>query len=214
MKQWKLLPLICGAWVVAWYPSWAIEKRFLEIPGAHDSTVTFDLDTVQIIQPGRFTVVSTEIDNPEVMQFRLNVLEHLRTHCAHAEGKYPAPPELFTLGRPDIAVADIEVAHVSGSKFARWFYPYLLLSPTLENYEILFCDGESNYFEMRTLIANGSRHKDVYDCRRGLYGMMHDENDPTSALLIVVPEGSYLFDYYVAVCRAVTHEEPYLPQKH
>jgi hypothetical protein len=84
----KLSPLICTIWLVASCPSWAgdQENRFLEIPGkAH--TLTFDLDTVQFISPGRFTIMSTEIDNPDVMKFELKTLSTLSSYCSGVRSK-------------------------------------------------------------------------------------------------------------------------------
>jgi hypothetical protein len=41
------------------------DRRFIEFPGGIDTT-TYDLNTVQIIQPGRFTIVSAAIDSPDL----------------------------------------------------------------------------------------------------------------------------------------------------
>ena len=51
----KLIPLACAAWLVASCPCWASENgdRFLEFSRDSD-TLTYDLSTVQMIQPGRF----------------------------------------------------------------------------------------------------------------------------------------------------------------
>ena len=46
--------------------------------------MTYDLDTVQVVQPGRFAVIETTIDNPDVMRFELKVLGTLRPYCARA----------------------------------------------------------------------------------------------------------------------------------
>ena len=51
-------------------PSSGQAGRFLESSGSGDTT-TFDLNTVQKMQPGRFTIISTSIDEPDVMKFRL-----------------------------------------------------------------------------------------------------------------------------------------------
>ena len=55
--QMKLLPLICATMLVASCPSWASDQqgRFLEVEDDYGvDTTTFDLSTVQMIQPGRF----------------------------------------------------------------------------------------------------------------------------------------------------------------
>jgi hypothetical protein len=57
-------------------PSSAIEMadRFLELSTDRDTT-TYDLSTVQIIVPGKFTVIKTTIDDPDVMTLELTALE-------------------------------------------------------------------------------------------------------------------------------------------
>jgi hypothetical protein len=81
----KSFILICMIWLVASCPTWVSDqdKRFLEFPNKKD-TVTYDLNTVQIIQPGKFTVIETTIRNPDVIKFELKVLDTLRTYCARA----------------------------------------------------------------------------------------------------------------------------------
>jgi hypothetical protein len=37
--------------------------------------------------------------------------------------------------------------------------------------------------------------------------------DPSKAMLGPVPLGTLALEYYQSVCRAVTHEEPYVPKK-
>jgi hypothetical protein len=105
----KLSPLICIMWLIACCPSWARDQkeRFLEIPN-DKTTVTFDLNTVQIIHPGRFTIIETEIDNPDMMRFELKVLAVLRTYCARAAGQYAAPADLLMLGPPDMPVKKLK----------------------------------------------------------------------------------------------------------
>jgi hypothetical protein len=102
--------------------SWAVDqdKRFVEIPSAN-SVHSFDLTTVQMIQSGRFAVVGTTVDNPDVMKLKLKVLATLRTFCGKPAGKYPAPADVFTLGPPDLPVESIEVgvsqSELSGKKY-------------------------------------------------------------------------------------------------
>src|SRR5277367_616052 len=61
----KSARLACVAWLVASCPSWADsqEDRFVEFKYV-DATTTYDLSTVQMIAPGRFTIISTRIDDP------------------------------------------------------------------------------------------------------------------------------------------------------
>jgi len=62
--------------------------RFVEYSMPDGSTQTFDLATVQIIVPGRFTVIGTTIDNPDVMKLKLMTLNTLRPFCERSTGKY------------------------------------------------------------------------------------------------------------------------------
>jgi hypothetical protein len=202
----KLLPLICAIWLIASYPLWAgdQEKRFLEFPRSGDTT-TFDLNTVQIIQPGIFTIIGTTIDNPDVMKFRLRALDVVRSYCGRPVGRYPAPADLLTLGSPDKPVESIEVRNNS----VQWNYPY----ERVRGGEILLCNRPSDYTEARSLITNVTRDKYLYDCKRGVYGaFLHESDDLTKAMTAFPPKGSIIFKYYLSVCQAVTHEAPYVPE--
>ena len=125
----KLSPLICTIWLVASCPSWAgdQEKRFLEFPSGIDTT-TFDLTTVQMVQPGRFTIISTTIDDLDVMKFELTVLDTLRAYCTRPDGKYPAPAKLLALGPPDMPIKSIEVRNQNQTRTVEWDYPYKRLA--------------------------------------------------------------------------------------
>jgi hypothetical protein len=219
----KSLPVIIAIWLVASCPSWAgdQETRFLEFPGGNDTT-TYDLNTVQLIQPGRFTIVSTAIDNPDVMKFKLNVLDTLRTYCARADGKYPAPANIFTLGPPDMPVQSIDVGS-NPTNFAKrilWFYPYRRLAVSMDHgleqtFDVLSCKQGSEKEDMASwnMITNGTRQKILFDCKRGVTGYFFlDEKNEQPTLTGIVPKGTQVFEEYLSVCRAVTHEAPYLPE--
>jgi len=232
----KLLPLICTIWLVASCPSWASdqEKRFLEVPSANGKTTIFDLNTVQIIQPGKFTILTTVIAKPDVMKLELKTLDTLRTYCARPDGQYPAPADLLTLGPPDMPVMNIEVksgeiksaGKLYQTKEASWSFPYSMLAVVFESgdkshvfpYRTFFrCKNifqpEANeYSEVRRLIMNGLQTKKLYDCRRGLDGNFVDEKDDfTKANMGPVSKGTFAFEFYLSVCQAVTHEAPYVP---
>jgi hypothetical protein len=232
----KPLSLICTIWLVASCPSWAgdQEKRFLEFPNGRDTT-TFDLNTVQIVQPGKFTIMSTTINNPDVMKLELKALATLRTYCGRADGEYPAPSDVFTLGPPDMPVERIEVKsgqHKSGDKIyqtkhASWSFPYVRLALNtgrgqdggLEQYpssfhcKNIFNTEDEAYWESRALIMNGIQSKHLYDCKRGLEGdFAGRQDDPTTkAFTHFMSNGSIAFNFYRSVCQAVTHEAPYVP---
>src|SRR5262249_33767409 len=149
------------------------QNRFVEIPARYH-TLTYDLDTVQFITPGKFTIISTAIDDPDVMKFELNALDIFRKYCTRPDGKYPAPAELPQLGPPDdLPVEEVEVRRDSAHSFkgVSWRYPYRRLLP--KNVGWLTCqrkgETESNlYWEQHNLIANGVQDKEIFDCKRGL----------------------------------------------
>ena len=92
----KIVPLIFVAWLSASYSSWAVEdqNRFIELPD-DNNTETYDLNTVQMIAPGRFTIIKTTIANPDVMKLEVTALGTLQSYCARPDGAYPAPAELL-----------------------------------------------------------------------------------------------------------------------
>jgi hypothetical protein len=229
----KLYPLICAVSLTASWPSLASDQdnRFIEFPNAR-TTVTYDLSTVQMILPGKFTIISTSIDNPDVMKLELEVLSTLRTYCGRPDGKYPAPADVFTLGRPDMPVQNIEVkskqSELAGKiypfKVVSWSYPYLKLAqkfqehPEQQQIAFLTCkqggkaEGEL-YSEHRTSIVNGVRFKELFDCKRGMTGaFLSDDDDPSKAISGFVKSGTYEAQYYRGVCHRVTHELPYEPK--
>src|SRR3974377_1519425 len=69
-------------------------ERFVEVsecclPG---KTRIYDLQTVHMIQPGRFTILRTQIDEGDLMTLELKVLDTLRRdYCKRPDGKYPPP---------------------------------------------------------------------------------------------------------------------------
>jgi hypothetical protein len=229
----KLSPLIFAIWLVASSPSWAgdQDERFVEFPGPSGKTQTYDLSTVQMIQPGRFTIIGTSIDNADVMKLELKVLDTLRTYCGRPDGKYPPPVDVFTLGPPDLPVESIEVKSdqrpVAGKtnpyKVVLLSYPYTRLGHSRQgkiepDLGYLVCKQASEteselYEEHRSSIMNGFRSKELFDCKRGLAGVFHrDEDDPAKATTYVVRPDTYAYRYYLGVCRRVMHELPYLPE--
>jgi hypothetical protein len=148
----------------------AEQDRFIEFPGDND-TMIYDLSTVQMIQPGRFTVVSTTIDNPDVMRLELQALAALKTYCARPDGQYPAPADLLTLGPPDMPVKSIEVESHKAyqTRTVEWFYPYKRLAYKFESglqerfSTVIYCespkvsaaDAKRQNLESRSVITNG-----------------------------------------------------------
>ena len=79
-------------------------------------------------------------------------------------------------------------------------------------------DTENEYqnhiIETRSVIMNGIRTKELFDCKRGQVGIFvgQENNDPEKAMTYFVRPATRMFRYYFGVCYRVTHEEPYTPE--
>jgi hypothetical protein len=221
----KRLSLASVAWLVASCPSWANsqEERFVEFRYV-SATTTYDLSTGQMITPGRFTIISTRIDTPDVMQFELKVTDTLSAYCTRHRGKYPPPLDFLTLGPADMPLEDIEVARSMVAPVVVWRYPYKRLAIVTtggldEGIGMAFCkgnpDSEQAQMDHRSGIMNGSRRKEIFDCQRGVSGFFLAENDKKPLFTGIVSNQSSILpplDVYARVCYGVTHEVPYLPK--
>jgi hypothetical protein len=186
--------------------SWAAQDEwFVEFPdiGHGGRTLLYDLRTVQTIQPGRFTIVSTWIDDADMMAFELKALDTLRTYCKSPDGKYPPPTNVFTMGSPDLSVNDIEVQTKNPGrkdeyKIASWDYPYKRIAieerdGTFFQMKLYleckrqFRDPLESYLEKRAEITNGERARQLFDCKRGLHAFTGvpfiDGREPSAALM-------------------------------
>ena len=128
--QMSLSPLIFSILLTVAWPSLAADQsgRFVEFQGL-GKTPTYDLNTVKVMQPGRFTVMETTIDDADVMKLELKVLDALRSYCKRSDGHYPPPSDFLTLGSPDMQIKAIDVVTYSPpiagtSKAVYWYYPY------------------------------------------------------------------------------------------
>lgn len=202
------------------------QSRWVELEHG-DTTITYDLTTVQMLDPGRFTIISKSQDHPDIIQFRLTVLKTLKSFCGRPDGEYPPPPELFTLGPPDMLIEKIEVkTQKTGSvpfKNAVWRLPYRRLAlnyPTGPQEYVSFfdCEGpavksiDHEYNGMKSLIMNGSAAKELYDCRHGILGLFLNTDDPSStAITSNNITGAYLAAY-VRLCATVVGGLPYMPK--
>jgi hypothetical protein len=194
---------------------------------------------VKDIQPGRFTIVSTLIDDANRMAFELKALDTLRTYCKGPDGKYPPPTDVFTLGPPDLPVKSIEVktknyeslpSRKDQYKTASWYYPYKRLATeeldgTFHQWEFyLVCKyGHQDEWELfkdkQAEITNGERARQLFDCKRGLHDFFGvpfiDGEEPSAELMQkmmhpqLVRPGNQL---YRDICLPVTHETPYSPE--
>ena len=166
--------LVCALWLFLSSPLQAEEKRFLETRGPTGATEIFDLASVQMIAPGRFTIQNISLDDVDVMKFKLGVLSAQRELCERAApGKYRPREDVFRLGSPDLPVSDFEVTQNSpGVKIVQWSYPYKRLASGESSQSIGFlkCGKAEDFLDAMKSITNGSRTKYLYDCKRGLGG--------------------------------------------
>ena len=210
-------------------PSRAQEGVPPQVPPAHqpaasrwvelrysDDTVTYDLETIRMIQPGRFTVLSTTVDLPEVMRFRLKVLDTLRTYCSKPDGKYEPPSDLFLLGTPDMLINKIEVTtgFVNGTagrfKAVRWRLPYRKMAIGAEENIGFFNCEEKEYNELRAIIMNGITGKELYDCNNGVMGMFVNVEDPPSKAIPTANIRGGFMEAYLRLCYVITGQPPFL----
>ena len=222
----KMSPLICSAWLLACCPLWASDQqpRFLEIMDGGGRLI-FDFNTVKIIQPGRFSIIESKIDDPDRMRFRLRILIALRSYCERADGQYPAPADFLMLGLPNMPVKNIEVK--SGQeqigdttvpfRMVSWSYPYRQLGPAAASVHCKSFNPNRTdvdlVLEDVARIANGTRSRVLYDCKQGLWGVLaNEDDDPSKAQTLHVQKGTRAFTNYLSMCRTVTNEEPYVPK--
>ena len=193
----------------------------------NDQTITYDLHTVQLIGPEEFTVVSTTVDRPDIMRFRLAVLKSLRSYCAMPDGNYEAPFRLLTLGLPDMPVYQIEVNGKESSAAGRqwkdvlWRLPYRRFAFNLstgpeEDSGFFSCDGLSDlspdeeYTDLQSQIIDGTSNKELYDCKRGAMGLFVNNDDPPSkAITTTRILGAYSVSY-LSLCLHITGHPPYI----
>ena len=205
---------------------------FLELPGG-PVTWTYDLRTVDLVEPGKFTVTVILGLNPDVMAFKLNALDTLRPLCNRSDGQYPAPAGLLTLGEPDMRVETIRVRTGSNQfgrdeKMVEWPVPYRRLADPdgrgglKEELSFVVCwggnppDGNQWYSEKRNSIMTTSRVKYLFDCNRGVMGSFVDDRDDASKALMGSVRSGFriggMVRDYLAVCRKVTGNDPYPPR--
>ena len=189
--------------------------RFLAF-SSDQNTTTYDLSTVQTIIPGKFTVISTTIDNPALMKLSLTAVDTLYTYCEQPVGTYSSPDKLYFLGEPDMPVQDISVESVEieleGRSVTRkqvgWKLPYQTFAVIgTQKPVVVNCDEELS--NIRLLISNGKRSKTMYDCKHGVMGFfIHEEDDISKARALPVPRE--FLRHYVAICRKLKAPEPYI----
>lgn len=215
--------------LVACYPSLADQNdRFVEFSYIAGQTLIYDLGTVRVIQPGRFTIVSTLIDDANRMAFELKALDTLRAYCKRPDGNYPPPTDVFALGTADLPIKNIEVKSKDHElspgrkrqyKTASWYYPYKRLAMEerdgsfSQEWTYYACkdldrDEWDLYRERRAEITNGTRKRELFDCKRGLHDFSGvpfiDGEEPSAGLMqkmmqptLVTPHTPWVINFIV-----------------
>jgi hypothetical protein len=184
-----------------------------------DRTRTYDLETIVMILPGRFTVLERTVDLPEVMRFRLKVLDTLRPYCSKSDGKYEPPNDLFLLGTPDMPIGKIEVSRTAEHfKHVIWESPYGSMAiGDSADLQFFDCEGpnghspEDEYNELRAIIMNGITSKELYDCNNGVFGIFASVEEPLAKAITTTNITGAYQEAYLRLCRAITGETPYIP---
>jgi hypothetical protein len=206
-----------------------ITDRFVELRYGN-STWSYDLSTVIMLQPGRFTIRARIVEDPEGILIKLKVLDVLRQYCDRPDGDYPPPPNIIDWTLVDMPVGDITVrtetktsdSQLPGMppyKAAKWQVPVkrLAYSDGSKDLQLLLCHGKPGgtdeaYSQHRQVLLDGVVVKELYDCDRAIYGPFVDvDDDPSKAILRIVPHESGVTHTYYAVCSKVTGKSPYLP---
>jgi hypothetical protein len=226
MKRVILFGLWCAISVLIVEQSLAKDNRFVEFPDQYHST-TYDLSTVQFLLPRKFSIVATIIDNPDRQRARLKVFDALDGYCKRPDGEYEAPPELFTLGPPDLPITKIVVRSYQTNfigkyifKDAKWYLPYKRLAydakgeyPTEVLYRCRDIDEMTTlefHNKGRSEILNGYRQKQVYDCDRALMNV-YTSDSLLELPMSLVRSGTGFSVYYERLCRILTGKAPYEP---
>ncbi|HXW64532.1 MAG TPA: hypothetical protein VEK74_05580 [Burkholderiaceae bacterium] len=193
--------------------------RFLEFSFDSDVEV-FDLDTVETLHPDKFAIKAVTHDVPEVMQFRLQAIEALRTYCAQPAGQYLFSSEMLHQAGPVTTSGVIEVIDngEDADKLLTWDFRYRNSRRT----ELLFCRGvieegkpltaDEWYFWARDRIAKGVPHVEIFDCAHYEIGRQLSFN-VSKTFMHEVRRESYGEEVYLRVCLAITGKQPYVPSK-
>jgi len=168
--------------------------RFLEVHSPYGGTDMYDLGTVHMIQPGRFTMTYSRFSDAGEIALRLNILDVLKSYCKRPEGRYPVPQQLLTILSGanveitglDGANAAIEVTDLEKFSLVDWYYVQTA-GPAIE-FSSLPCntqdEAEGNwYFRERAKITDGQKSTILFDCKRGLSGDSTTRNPDFAAFL-------------------------------
>jgi hypothetical protein len=200
------------------------QSRWIELE-LEDGKITYDLTTVQLLDPGRFTILSKNQENADVIQLDLKILETLKSYCDRPDGNYVPPKEVFVMGPPDMDIKKILVKTSPGVKPFKnvtWSIPYRRLalnvgSELREKFSFFDCMGPSvdsidkEFQTMRYIIMNGIEARELYDCRHGIMGRFLNKDDPPSKAITTTNIRGVYLAAYIRLCIAVVGGIPYQP---
>lgn len=197
--------------LVATAPVLAVAKdRFMEFDSINSTTV-FDLSTVHILQPGKFSVTYTSTDHPDVMRLRLAILDEFKAVCGKPAGRYAMGQKVLAMKQADVAVEDI-VVEAGKDKMVTWSKPWYENSSvngkgqTVQDSEFAVCTDKF-FRDSRQVIMDGLKSKIQFDCKRAVMGLYFGSD---SEPMMVDVRGGYT-TYYKGVCKAVTGLDAYRP---
>jgi hypothetical protein len=188
------------------------ETRFVEISDATE-TDTFDLDSVKVIVPGRFTILSTTLFSADHMRVRLAALTMAEGFCRKPFGKYEVPPEALVLGPPDIPMAKVTVENIERlGKMVHWPIPYSVAGSSPVSVD---CDSPIWGPNERKLVTHGFQSKQLFDCKRGMMGFFASvDGEPSKAIIVdatsfLPPARARVAESYSTMCARVIGESPH-----
>ena len=170
LRHERILAFLCALLAVAIpHQGIAAPERFVEFQKP-THTRTFDLSTVQVLQPGRFTIESVEIGTREAIDYLLAALDSVNERCSSPVGEYPAPAIPLPFGPSDAGVQPIKVSIEGSLKIASWSAPYWSLKGMT-----IDCTSPNGWLEARSRILNGNRWNGVRSWRKPLRAIDHSE---------------------------------------
>jgi hypothetical protein len=101
---------------------WAADRFIVLDFVPNVSTITYDTATVRMLSPGRFAIDGTILDNPDVMRFKIKVINALAPHCDGDPGEYSVQTDVFVLGAPDFPSKPLQVSLRGKRKAVIWYY--------------------------------------------------------------------------------------------
>src|SRR5438876_11765442 len=67
-----------------------------DVQADDDGDWAYDLSTVRLLSPGKFTIIYNVSYHPAFVRAKLKIFNALRPYCARPEGMYPIPGNLLS----------------------------------------------------------------------------------------------------------------------